>query len=218
MLVEEALWFERRIHELDPELVSPLLNVGSSTLDFRTQSQPWIDRHIFGPMRERRQEVLHLDLQEAAGVDIAADLTLTSTRERLHGLGVRSAICSNLLEHVSDRAAVCSAITSVLPSGGYLLASCPRRYPRHDDPFDTMYRPEPAELAAEFAGMDVVASEVVSGGTYFDYLGRSYPRLARTMARLALPFYAPGGWLSTARHASWVGRHFEASCVLLRKR
>src|SRR5436853_7004094 len=113
MLEEEARWFERRISELDPTLVSPLLNVGSSTLAFRTQSQPWIDAHIFLPMRERGQQVIHLDLQEAAGVDIAADLTLASTKERLRGLGVRAAICSSLLEHVSDRATVCSAIASV---------------------------------------------------------------------------------------------------------
>jgi hypothetical protein len=218
MLVEEAQWFERRISELESSSIFPMLNVGSSTAAFRASTQPWIDRHIFAPIARSGHAVLHVDMQAAPGVDVVGDLMDAGFRERVAGIGARSVLCSNLLEHVEDRDGICETIVSLLPSGGHVFVSCPFRYPRHDDPIDTMFRPLVAELAELFSGTDLMAGEIVTGGTYFDLLDRSAMRVARTGVRLLTPFYSPRGWIATARHASWMGRHFQATCAVLRKR
>src|SRR2546423_6135898 len=119
-------------------------------MSFRTQEQPWIDELIFAPARAAGRTVLHLDAKSDEGVDIVADL---SDRHAISGLaarGFRSILCSNLLEHVVDRAQIARTLLEILPQGGYLLVSGPYRYPRHSDPFDSMFRPTPSELANVF--------------------------------------------------------------------
>jgi hypothetical protein len=217
MLIEEARWFGAQIDRLPVEDLTPMVNVGSSTERFRTHEQPWIDRLIFAPLRDRAADVVHMDIKSAPGVDVVADLRDPGAVREVVSLGARSAFCSNLLEHVRDRDEVVSALTSMVQAGGYLFLSVPHRYPRHDDPIDTMYRPGVDELAAAVPGFDVFAGEVVSGGTYYDLLGRSPLRLARTFARLCVPMYAPSRWMGTLRHLPWLNRPFQETCVVLRK-
>lgn len=218
MLIEEARWFRRHIAELPNEALFPMLNVGSSTEDFRVRKQPWIDEHIFAPARERGGRIVHLDLKRAPGVDVVGDLADPDIRRTLIALGVRSVFCSNLLEHVPDRAGICDPLIELLPPSGHLLVSCPNRYPKHDDPFDNGFRPTIGDLQSLFPGAEMLAAETVAGGTYYDALGRSPRRLARELVRACLPFYAPGRWLGTVRHLAWLNRAFAATCVSLRKR
>ena len=217
MLVQEARWFQQQIEEIEPDRLFPMLNVGSSTGEFRSTTQPWIDQYIFRPITDNGHRVIHMDLQDAPGVDIVGDLTLPETTGRVVGLGVKSVLCSNLLEHVLDRQRVCDAINSVLPRGGYIFVSCPHRYPRHDDPVDTMFRPDVGELAAPFNGAEIIAGEILVDGTYYDLLNRSPVRVVRSVGRLSLPFYRPRGWLATLRHLTWLTRHFEQTCLVLQK-
>ena len=74
MNVLESQWLGQRLAALPAEELFPLLNVGSSTGEFRTRTQPWIDQKIFAPMRQRGGTVYHLDIKEAPGVDIVGDL------------------------------------------------------------------------------------------------------------------------------------------------
>src|SRR5205085_4736707 len=54
--------------------------------------------------------------------------------------------------HVTDRQIVCAAIWSLLPPGGFLILTVPYRFPYHEDPIDTMFRPSVEELAQLFPG------------------------------------------------------------------
>jgi hypothetical protein len=194
-----------------------MLNVGSSTERFRTREQPWIDAQIFRPARDAGRRILHLDLKSAPGVDIIGSLADDSTLRRVRELGIRSALCSNLLEHVPDRDAVCRSIDVVVPPGGYIFVSCPNRYPLHLDPIDTMFRPNVEELAALFPNAQLVHGEVVSDGTYLDYVGRNPQAIGRRVLRLCAPFYKPKQWYTALHHVPWLFRTFSATCVLLRK-
>lgn len=40
MLIEEAAWLSRQIVTLNRAEISPMLDLGSSTADFRTRAQP----------------------------------------------------------------------------------------------------------------------------------------------------------------------------------
>jgi hypothetical protein len=126
-------------------------------------------------------------------------------------------VCTNLLEHVVDPGPIASALAQMLPVGGHLLVSGPRSYPWHADPFDTMFRPDVAELAAIFPATEVVAGEVVPSGTYWDWLGRSPLKLAGALVQLLVPFY-PRTWWSNLNKLRWLRRPFTATCVLLRRR
>jgi SAM-dependent methyltransferase len=203
----------------------PLLNVGSHTAEFRTRTQPWIERYLFGPWRAAGHAVTHLDLQAAPGVDLVGDLSEPAFAERVRALQFRTVLSNNLLEHVPDPAAVCRLLRAAVAPGGYVVLTVPHRFPYHADPIDTLYRPSPTELAAEFPDATIVAQAKLWCGNLTTYtLARlwSDPRaLVDTLRRRArgeapTPIAskaAPGGpW----RWLPWLVRPFVQTCLILR--
>lgn len=220
MLIEEAQWLGDQLRALDPARVFPLLDVGSSTAEFRTSDQPWIDRLIFAPARAANRPVLHMDVKPAPGVDIVADLNDERAIDALAARRFKSVLCSNLLEHVRDPGGLARRLVHLVPEqGGYLFISGPYRYPYHPDPIDTRFRPTPEELAAIFPGTRIDQRAIVRNGTYFDEFRRTPASLPRLLVRLLLPFYKPASWRREwtrfIHHAPWMFRPFEASCLLL---
>ena len=75
MLIQEAKWIGREISRIGSPNITPILDVGSSTKEYREKFQPWIDKYIFKQLREKKLEVKHLDIKDSPGVDIVGDLT-----------------------------------------------------------------------------------------------------------------------------------------------
>src|SRR6266496_2531414 len=138
MLKDEARWLGSVLAGLDDAELFPLVDVGSSTEEVRVVHQPWIDELVFAPLR-RRGRILHQDLKARPGVDIVGDLAEPSVQSELRRIGVRSVLCTNVLEHVPTdrRAAACTAMADLVPPGGHLLVTVPRAFPYHPDPIDT---------------------------------------------------------------------------------
>src|SRR6266516_1477014 len=107
MLRAEAAWLAAWLAHLDCDQISPLLNVGSSTAQFRSRRQPWIDRLVFAPLLARGAIVKHLDMKLDDGVDLTGDLMDPVFVRTLSSYQFRSILCSNVLEHVADRSALC---------------------------------------------------------------------------------------------------------------
>lgn len=209
MFPEEATWFCERILSIDSAQVSPMLNVGSSTIDFRSVVQPHIEKNLFSPILRNGIRVVHSDIKMGPGVDIVGDLNSKDFVSRLAHMGFKSVMCSNMLEHVREPNKIISNLLSIVPRGGYLFVSCPYSYPFHPDPIDTMLRPTPDELAEMFAGVDIVFSEIILSDRYA--FGNLRPRHAlREVLRLMLPIYRPARWL-------WHFRRTKESCVVLKK-
>jgi len=110
MLSAEARWIGSALGRLNAAEISPLLNVGSATAEFREQVQPYIDREIFAPLRKRNVRVDHLDIQNGTGIDLRGDLNDDAFVAGLADRNYRSLLCCNLLEHVSGPAAICAKL------------------------------------------------------------------------------------------------------------
>jgi hypothetical protein len=124
-----------------------LLDVGSSTEYFRRVEQPYIDYLVFRPLRHRGAEIVHLDAKEADGVDVVCDLTAPESDALLNGVPrANIVLCSNLLEHVTDRELVVGRLRDLTEPGGLLVVTVPHVYPYHPDPIDTLFRPTDTEL------------------------------------------------------------------------
>jgi SAM-dependent methyltransferase len=172
MFIDESVWLEQVLARLKLARGARLLDIGSSTLAFRTVEQPHIDRHVFAPLRARGVEVSHLDARPEPGVDIVADI---ATLE-----GVSSdydvAICTSLLEHVVDRQDTTKNICRVLRPGGVLILTVPLRYPIHLDPIDTGFRPTPAELRQLIPWQDVIEASTLTIREPAHYRGNRWLR------------------------------------------
>ena len=221
MLIQEARWFGARLAELRDDEIAPMLNVGSHTAKFRAEDQPWIDRLVFAPVRARGVPVTHLDMRDAAGVDLVGDLADPAFSQRVALMRFRSVFAANILEHVTDPAAVARLIVAVVQTGGYLFVSCPFRFPYHPDPIDTMFRPDPATLARLFPGTTIHRQDVVNAGTVLTYfLARASQNpgaLLGTVRRRTANFGEPEGMGSALHLLRWMFRRFQETCVVLRK-
>jgi SAM-dependent methyltransferase len=217
MLIEEARWLSHRLSELSPAKLYPMCNLGSSTEHYRRVDQPYIDKYLFAPARARNLKVVHVDAKPAVGVDIVGDLTNPGFLTQLARLNVRSVMCCNLLEHVRDRAIVCDAILSILKPGGYVIATVPYKFPYHEDPIDTLYRPTIKELAASFLGTSMHKARTVRASRFAHEMKSNYSALYRIVARVALPFYRPERWWANLRRLGELAAGYQVTCVILRK-
>ena len=67
MHVETAAWTRAALAGIDLPAGSRTLDIGSSTLHFRTVEQPHIEREVLAPLRARGARIVHLDAKPAPG-------------------------------------------------------------------------------------------------------------------------------------------------------
>jgi hypothetical protein len=217
----EAEWIRDRLLATDPQKCSPIANVGSSTHAFRTVNKPHIERLLFAPLRAAGFEVVHIDIKPDEGVDMVGDLTDPAFLAEVKARGCRSAICSNLLEHLSERQGVIDACGELVAEEGALVVTVPYSYPYHADPIDTLYRPDVEALAGEFPDLELVTGEILSDGTLMQeefgkgttngllYLPKAFLRILR--------FWKPAIALGQLHRLAWLVRPFKVTCAVFRR-
>jgi hypothetical protein len=199
--------------------VSPLLNLGSSTREFREVEKPHIETRLFAPLRAAGISVFHCDLKEGEGVDLSGDILDPEVSARLKQMGFRCVLLSNLLEHVRDRAAVIAACEDIAGPAGLVLASVPSSFPYHADPLDTGYRPTGVELAAEFSRSRALLAEELAGPTYAQQVAVRGSSLWREWVQtllwtLAAPF-RPKSARARLDRWRWLRRPYRVAIVLV---
>lgn len=221
MRAAEAQWVGQVLASEPVSSLSPLLDLGSSTPDFK-EERSHIARYIFEPLAARGVKVISVDLKDAPGVDIVGDIFETATQQRISALDPKVLLCCNILEHVPDPAAFANAVSALLPAGGLLIVTVPKYYPLHLDPIDTYYRPSPASVQSLFPEFQEVRSAVIEDTNFASDLaeqGKSViGEAAKAIAKSAL---LKGGYLqSKARlhRLLWLWRKYEVTAVALRKR
>ncbi|HEY8618261.1 class I SAM-dependent methyltransferase [Phenylobacterium sp.] len=209
------------LSRLSPNELSPVLEVGSSTLEFRTLRRPYIDGAIHAPLRGRGVQVVHTDLLNAEGVDISGNLYDPHVQARLRAVGAGCVLCCNLLEHIEDPKAFARACEGLVRPGGYLLVTVPYSYPIHFDPIDTYLRPSPVDIADMFSGFDLVSSEVVVSSSYGEELlqrpSNIFGALLRHIYALSKFWVSRQTYLAMNHRLLWLFRPYKVSCVLLKR-
>lgn len=220
MRKEEAAYVGKVAAGLAAGGAQPVLNVGSSTENFRTAEQPHIRDSVFAPLERAGVRVIHSDLKEAPGVDVAGDMFDPVVQRLLASFQPKLLLACNLMEHLRPelRASLPEIFDRILAPGGYLVISVPYSYPLHFDPIDTYYRPSPRELRDLFPRYRSVESRVVVSTSYLPELRGLSPRAkVRLVARALLPVYRPRQWLGLAHRFLWLARPYKVSCVVLQK-
>jgi hypothetical protein len=216
MFAREAAWIAAALAHLDAGELSPLLNVGASTHQFRTQDQPWIQEQLIAPLEARGVRFIHLDLKAAEGVDVAADIMSEEGFETARQLGARALLLCNILEHVLDPGALCRKAMALVGPGGLVVVTVPRSYPYHRDPIDTLFRPTPEEVAALFPGSTIEKAEILPCGSYRDNVRARPWILLRPVLRFPFPFLGWDKWKRSMGKLYWLFHPYLTTCVVLR--
>lgn len=217
MLEVEARWVGEVLNRLGTERLSPMLNLGSATLEFRQQAQPWIDRCIFAPLRDRGVEVHHLDAQTGDGIDLRGDLDDERFLSTLLEHRYRTVLCCNLLEHVTDPRGLCVNIEQLLCDQGYLIVTVPHQFPYHPDPIDTMFRPSPNDLVELFPNCRLLDGVILDCGTGWDYVEHNPRKLITKLARRVSGLGRHGGVKGTTSFLPYLFSRFRQTCAMLEK-
>jgi SAM-dependent methyltransferase len=163
MYIENAAWARDVLAGLRLREGARALDIGSSTLHYRTVEQPHVQREVMAPLLARGVRITHLDAKESEGVDVVQDLDAATPKlaERLGTFDL--VLCIGLLGYVKDRANTLDVVASLVGEGGWLVSTTPESYRRTLDPYDNMWRPTPRELAAEYElrGLRTVRAESV---------------------------------------------------------
>jgi len=203
MFEEESIWIKKSISKILDD-IHTVLDVGSSTLDFRTKVQPFIEENIFKPLRSKGKKVHHLDIKEGPGIDIVCDITQPNAYSRI-GQKFDLVICTNSLEHVPNMDVVADNLKKLVKKDGYLLVTVPYCYFYHPDPIDTMYRPTNKELEMLFSDFKVIDSEIIK-------IKKLYLRKRLQYLRQSLV-----SWRILRKNLPILFKGFKISCVLLKK-
>ena len=212
MFEAEATWLETLLRQWAPERLSPLLNVGSSTRSFREAAQPWTDRRLFRPLRERGVRLVHLDSKEGEGIDIRADILSDADLPKIMAFQPKAILCCNILEHVRAPEVLARRCIEIVGPGGLIFVTVPRSYPHHRDPIDTMYRPAPDELAALFKPARMLRGEIVDVGESYRGQVRLRPwLLLRHAFRFPFPFIGFEGWKRSIGKLYWLRHNYSVT-------
>lgn len=218
MMVCDAKWLQEALASLSDADISPILNIGSSTKKFREIDQPHIHKYVFAPLEQRGIKIIHSDLKQAEGVDIAADIFDETALKTLQECKPRAIICTHMFEHIIDRERLQKILMSLLPKNGIFFITVPHSYHHHADPIDTMYRPSPDELAALFNGQEIIKKQVLIGGNYWEKIRqRPVTLFCRHFFRFFAPFLGIKQWQRSMRKLYWLFHPYKVSAVMGRK-
>lgn len=163
MHVETAAWTRAVLERIELPAGSRALDIGSSTLHYRTVEQPHIEREVLAPLRARGVAITHLDAKDAPGVDVVCDLDQEG--DDLAGrLGEHELVLvANVLHYLRDPRRGAELAVRALAPGGHVVAQHPDSARRSFDPVDRGHRMSPDALARmfELLGVERVAAESV---------------------------------------------------------
>ncbi len=218
MMICDAHWLQKTLAKFEVEELSPLLNLGSSTLHFRTVEQPYVHDMVFAPLEQRGVNVIHTDLKTAPGVDISADILDPRDHAKLKAVSPKAVICTHMFEHVADRDLMAERIMELLPPGGLFFVTVPFSYHEHRDPIDTLYRPSPDELTQLFPGQVVLEKAELIGHTYWTQVRkRPFTLFFRHFTRFFLPFLGLDKWKRSMTKLYWLFHPYKVSAIIGRK-
>ena len=227
MKIEESIWIANNILKLaNPG--QKLLNIGSSTVKFRNQIQPHINKNIFKPIKENGIIVIHTDIQNEDGVDLVGDLMGEQFIKTLEREQFDFILRSNLLEHLKEINPICHIIERILKKNGHAIITVPYNYPYHLDPIDNMFRPTVKELSNKFSNLKTLNVEILEAksynsklnkfeNNYFQKLFNDPKMLGLIFFRILLPFYKYNIWKKTMFGVNRLFKPFSVTCVVLKK-
>jgi hypothetical protein len=217
MRIEESFLIKEIVANLGNSL--SILNIGSSSFEFRNYQQPHVGR-LYNDL-SLQNKVMHLDIKDDIGVDIVLNIFDKNARELFNTSEFNFFLVSNLLEHLSkeDFVNFPIAIDEISKNGDYLLIVQPSSYPIHFDPIDNYFRPSLDELSfVAGSNFNVVQSGCIYSTTYFnDLINGGFLFILKNCIKLFLPFFRYKAWISNLHRLLWLFKPYKSSYCLLQK-
>ena len=223
MLIEESIWIGEKLNNITVNNSFPILNVGSSSKEYRTIKQSHIQKNIFNLIPNEDKNVIHLDMKSVEGVDLVGDLYDAEFLEKIKKIKVKCILFNNVLMYIDDdqRRKLSEILYDILEKDGYLIVTNSFVFPPAPDPVESYYRPNPLSLFNDlYKKFELIeAKEVKTNYNFYRQL-KDKPRLIPIkLARIFLPFYKFNDWQFMMKYyVKYFNRNYSASCLFLQKK
>ena len=217
MLLNEAKWIGNVLNSYSVEQLTPLVNLGSSTKNFREKGQSFIYEFIIHPLEKRGVTIVHVDIEPGQGVDIVGDIFDEDIYSQILSHNPKSVICANILEHVIAPHKMANLCVDMIQRNGFIVATVPYSFPFHLAPIDTMFRPTVEELADMFPGGEIQASEIVNCGTFGQQIVISPKVFFKHIVKMLIPWPTAQHWKAAMHRNLWLFKEYQTTCVVLKK-
>ena len=220
MLLSEAVWLKKNIEKYVSVDFAPVLNLGSSTLIFRTKINSCIDELVIKPIERRtKSKVIHSDYKKDIGVDLCGDIYNKNFQNTIIEKKFKTIICTSLLEQVEDPVKAISIIGSLVANHGLIFLTVPRRFPYHPDPIDIFFRPTQEELFSYFDQdkFILLEKELIADQSYFSFLLKRPKLLLNRIVRIFTPFYQFQSWKRQMTYLPHYFKKLQQSCIIVRR-
>lgn len=155
MILKESIWIKQKLRAI-PKIES-VIDVGSSTRYYRTVEQPYIDKNVFRPLRDKGVKIIYLDIEKIKGVDIVCNI---ASREFSVSQRYDLVLCTSMLKYVEDVKTACINISFLVKEGGYLIITAPYFCPYFTG--DNMFRFSIDDLRVLFPDFDLLFADIIS--------------------------------------------------------
>lgn len=223
MLVEESTWIGEKIKIVVEQQAFPILNIGSSTKEYRTVRQSFIQKNIFDLVPEESKNIVHLDMKAAEGVDIVGNLYDKNFLQELKKYKFKTIMINNLLMYLGkkQREELSTIIDQILEKDGYLIVTNSLTFPPAHDPVESYYRAAPQKMHQQlFNKFEIVDSQVISTNySFHKYLKTNKKVIPVKIARFLLPFYKFGEWKFMLNYyINDLKKDYSATCLFIQKK
>lgn len=222
MLYQESLWISEQIKKILPENPFPVINLGSSTKKYRQITQSFMQKNIFDLIENEKENVIHIDMKEDEGVDLAGNLYDKNFQEKLKTYKAKLILCNNLLMYLEKdlREELSQILYDILEKDGYLIVTNSYIFPPAHDPVEAYYRDSSKEMYKNlFSKFQLLeASEIEAHYTFYRFL-KSKPKVFLVkIALLFMPFYKFREWKFMLNYyLKNFNKNYAAACLFLKK-
>ena len=218
MLVEESIWIAEKIKEILPEEPFPVLNIGSSTLVYRTKKQPFIQNNIFNLFSDEKKQVIHLDMKEDEGIDLVGDLSDENFRHEVKKLKPKLILCNNILMYLNKntRKKLSYTLYEVLDKNDYLIITNSLVFPPSPDPVEAYHRATPEKMYKSlFANFYLIDQNIAKTEYSFYKFLQSKPKVILIkLLRFFMPWYkSKEWWFMMKYYLSGIKKNYSATCL-----
>ncbi len=216
MHINECNWILSRLNDLNQESIDPILDLGGSTEYYRKYFQPWLENSFYKQIKQKGIRVFFADIKSDKGVDFVGDIFDDGFVNLLKSQNFKCIFCCNFLEHVLDPKDLIDRCLKILPRGGILVITVPHSYPYHRDPIDTLFRPNISKLSQLIDEHEILASEIISTGSYRDHIKKAPWKIFRHI-RIFFPFFGIEKWKRSTIKLKWLFTDFRHTCMIIKK-
>ncbi len=171
MFREEAEKIGNILESYKKDDLNPVLEIGSSTHEFRNEVKPYIDKNIHSKLSNRGIKIILSDFKPDLDIknpedQIIGDVFDDEVFYKMISAKPRCILLCNILEHVTNPKKLCERILQISNEKTIIIVTVPFSFPYHRDPIDTLFRPSPEELIKNFTNVELLHKEIIEGSNF----------------------------------------------------